>query len=227
MMNRMLLTFACAVVLCAHTQAQDLLQYREFQLGSNLASVAGLAGVSPATATLVHQRPALLQDLEWRARYVSHDSVTHPDPVDSTVFSFVNDQLYKVVVDYQPRRTEGMTQADLTAAISATYGVPLKPAALRANPPQVQYGDPDVLLATWGNTTSTVALFRGEYPVRYRLVVQATQLANLAKIAAAESARLDLREAPQRELERQQKQTDADTATAEEAKRVNLPSFRP
>ena len=57
--------------------------------------------------------------------------------------------------------------------------------------------------------------------------VQAAQLATLAKTAAAESVRLDLREAPQRELERQQKQTDADLAAAEEAKRVNLPGFRP
>jgi len=227
MIHRILLACALVVVSCAQTmQAQDLLQYREFRLGATLTSVATLTAVTPAAVTVLHQRPALLQDLEWRPRYVSRESAIAPDPVDRMVFSFYNDQLYRVVVDYEPRRTEGMAQADLMAAISATYGVALKP-ALHANPLEVQYGDPDLLLATWGNAESTLALFRAAYPVRYRLVVQAAQLATLAKTAAAESVRLDLREAPQRELERQQKQTDADLAAAEEAKRVNLPGFRP
>ena len=132
------------------------------------------------------------------------------DPVDRMVFSFYNDQLYKVRVDYDPRRTQGMTQADIEAAISTTYGLALKPVPLK-NAPEARYGDPDLLLATWGNTESTLALFRASYPVTYRIVVESTQLASLAEAAGAEAVRLDAREAPQRELEQRQKDAADET----------------
>ena len=50
-------------------------------------------------------------------------SVEHPpsqtDPVKQIVFSFYNDQLSKMVVDYDHERTAGMTDADLVDAISS------------------------------------------------------------------------------------------------------------
>ena len=227
MINRALLVCALALVASAATlEAQDLLRYREFQLGADVASVAKLTGVAPSEVKLIHQRPAMLQTLEWRPRYFSRGATAQNDPVDRMVFSFYNDQLYKVRVDYDPRRTEGMTQADIEAAISTTYGLALKPAP-RKNAPAVRYGDPDLLLATWGNAESTLALFRASYPVTYRIVVESTQLANLAQAAGAEAVRLDASEAPQRDLEQRQKEAADEHAAQEEAKRVNLPGFRP
>lgn len=219
----------CALVLVVPVltlDAQDPLRYREFQLGSRLASVATLTGMLSSDAKVVHRRPAMLQDLEWRPRYFSRGSSTPADPVDRMVFSFYNDQLYKVLVDYDPRRTEGMTQADIIAAISTTYGPAGKPPT-RTTPPAVQYGDPDLLLATWGNAESTLRLYQTSYPGKYRLVIESTQLKNLAQVASAEAVRLDAREVPQRELERRQKQTETEHTAQEEAKRVNLPGFRP
>jgi hypothetical protein len=216
-----------ALVVSAHTlDAQDRLRYREFQLGSGVAEVVKLTGSGPSDVKLIHQRPAVLQALEWRPRYVSQGSSTQADPVNRMVFSFYNDQLYKVLVDYDPRRTEGMTQADIVAAISTTYGPAVK-APPRLNPPAVQYGDPEMLLATWGDAESRLALFRASYPVKYRLTIESTHVARLAQVALVEAVRLDAREAPQRELERRQKEADNEKAAQEEAKRLNLPGFRP
>jgi hypothetical protein len=227
MINRILLACACAFVLSAPAlDAQERLRYRDFQLGADVASVSKLTGTVPADVKMIHQRPAMLQDLEWRPRYFSRGASAPPDPVDRMVFSFYNDQLFRVLVDYDPRRTEGMTQADIEAAISTTYGVALKP-AVRRDQPAAQYGDADLLLATWGNAESTVALFRASYPATYRIVVTSTELANLAQAAGDEAVRLDAREAPQRELEQREKAAADEHAAQEEAKRVNLPGFRP
>ena len=215
-----------ALVVSAHPlDAQDRLRYREFQLGSGVAEVVKLTGSGPSDVA-DPSRPAMLQALEWRPRYVSQGSSSQADPVNRMVFSFYNDQLYKVLVDYDPRRTEGMTQADIVAAISSTYG-PAVQAPPRLNPPAVQYGDPDMLLATWGDAESRLALFRASYPVKYRLTIESTHMASLAQVALVEAVRLDAREAPQRELERRQKEADNEKAAQEEAKRLNLPGFRP
>jgi hypothetical protein len=40
------------------------------------------------------------------------------DPVERIVFSFCNDQLFRVAIDYGHDRTEGMTDADMVEAIS-------------------------------------------------------------------------------------------------------------
>jgi hypothetical protein len=227
MVNRIMLACAFALVVLAPTlEAQDRLRYREFQLGADVASVAKLTGAAASDVKLIHERPAMLQDLEWRPRYFSRGADAQNDPVDRMMFSFYNDQLYKVRVDYDPRRTQGMTQADIEAAISTTYGLALKTVP-RKNAPAVQYGDPDLLLATWGNAESTLALFRASYPVTYRIIVESTQLAKLADAAGAEAVRLDASEAPQRELEQREKEAADEHAAQEEAKRVNLPGFRP
>ena len=46
------------------------------------------------------------------------------DAVARVTFGFYNDQLFRIVVDYDRLRTEGMTEADMVGAISETYGPP-------------------------------------------------------------------------------------------------------
>jgi hypothetical protein len=63
---------------------------------------------------MIHQRPAVLQDLEWKPSAWAPGSMSvSTDPVEKFVFSFYNDRLYRVVVDYGYDRTEGMTDADM------------------------------------------------------------------------------------------------------------------
>jgi hypothetical protein len=55
--------------------AQDLSTYREFQLGTSLPAVAKQVRMKPAEAKTTHQRPALIQELEWQALYLDPKAV--------------------------------------------------------------------------------------------------------------------------------------------------------
>ena len=64
---RTLAICAFGIVVFAHgLEGQGLSRYRNFELGSDLTTVSALAGVAPSEAKTIHQRPAVLQDLEWR-----------------------------------------------------------------------------------------------------------------------------------------------------------------
>src|SRR3989442_6712581 len=58
--------------------AQDLSRYREFQFGMSLPAIAKHAGLEPSQAKVIHQRPALIQELNWRSEVHLHSS--QPDP---------------------------------------------------------------------------------------------------------------------------------------------------
>jgi len=61
---------ALGLVLSTHAlQGQVRSQYRDYQLGSDLASVAALANVAATEARTIHQRPAVIQELAWRRPY--------------------------------------------------------------------------------------------------------------------------------------------------------------
>src|SRR5689334_9163204 len=109
MMNaRTLAIVVCGVVsMTRGVNGQSVSGYRNFALGSGVATVAGLAGVDPAEAKTIHERPAVLQDLEWRpSRWVPGSNASSVDPVEQIRFSFYNNQLFLVVVDYSRERTE-------------------------------------------------------------------------------------------------------------------------
>src|SRR6266542_633409 len=95
-----------------HGQSGSL--YREFQSGVDVASVAALTGMAAAEAKTVHQRPAVLQDLQWRRPFtLSGPPAAAPlDPVQQIAFSFYNDPLFRLVIDYDHDRTEGLPDAD-------------------------------------------------------------------------------------------------------------------
>src|SRR6478736_10093390 len=102
-------TLAIGVVillLAQVAQSQDRTLYRNYRLGNTLSSVAALAKVPAAGAKTVHQRPSLIQELEWRQPYMMIGS-TKPqtDPVQRIVFSFYDDQLFRMAINYDRRRT--------------------------------------------------------------------------------------------------------------------------
>jgi hypothetical protein len=219
----------CVTVLCAQAMsAQEPVRYRDFVMGSDIATVAKVAGVAPGGVKVIHTRPSMMQELEWRPRYYSGGAAPLTDPVDLMVFKFYNDQLHMVVADYDRRRTEGMSAEDMIAAISQTYGQPMaQVASRRLGTPTVQYGFPDTPLAGWGTAEYSVTLLRVAYPAAFRLVVAHTKLDNLARAATAAALRQDTAEAPQRELDRQQKAAADSAAAQEKAKAENKAQFRP
>jgi hypothetical protein len=226
-------TFAiCALGLAAvphGVQGQALAQYRNFELGSELAAVSDLAGVAVSEAKTLHERPAVLQDLEWRpARWNGGSTSASTDPVEQVLFSFYNNQLFRIVVDYSNDRTQGMTGADMIEALSAVYGAPVKRTAgavRAASRLEVESGSP---VARWGDAQYPVVLYRtSSYRETFRLIVTAAALEDLARKAVVQAARLDEQEAPQREIARQKKERDDDRAVTEKARTANKAAFRP
>jgi len=203
--------------------------YRDFQLGSTLASVAALTGVSVSEAKTVHGRPAVLQELEWRRPYFdSRGAIAAPDPVQRIAFGFFNDQLYRLAIDYDRDRTQGLTDADIVEAISGMYGptvkLPAEPARAGAPPSDEESG---VRVARWGNSEYTAVLYRSSSASGFRMIVTSVPLSALVRRAEAQAVRLDEREAPQRERARQKKEAEDARTAQEKARLVNKAVFIP
>jgi hypothetical protein len=69
----------------AALQGRDLSRYREFQLGSTLASVQKTSGTTAGNVSVIHQRPAVIQELRWRPplSYSATMEPTEPVRVES------------------------------------------------------------------------------------------------------------------------------------------------
>jgi len=223
-------TGALGIVLLTHgIEGQGVAQYRNFALGSNVAAVATLTGATTSDAKTIHQRPALLQDLEWRpSRWISGSTAASTDPVDQIVFSFYNDQLFRVVVAYAEDRTAGMTNADMIEAISTVYGAPAKRTlgAVRVSPRvETERGS---ALARWGDARYAVVLYRSwAYGEGFGLIVTESTLDDLARKAAIEATRLDEQDAPRLEIVRQKQERDDRRAGLDKARIANKAVFRP
>ena len=218
---------ALALVLStAALQGQPAARYRDFQLGGSLASMSALTGVEASEVKAVHTRPALLQNFEWRRPYSGSSEAV--DPVQQIAFSFYNDQLFRLVIDYDRERTEGMTDADMVEVISTMYGATVKPVR-RANltASATIEEESGTRIAGWGDAEYTAVLYRPSYAAGFRMIVTSVRLNARARTADAEALRLDEREAPQRERARQKKEAD-DARTAKEKARVaNKATFKP
>ena len=207
--------------------AQDLSTYRDFQLGMNLPEVAEQAGMEAAQAKLIHERPAVIQELEWRPG-ISVGSPSSIDPVREILFGFYNNQLYRIVINYGQDNTEGLSDQDLIEGISAKYGKPTLPAAtIISSSSSQKYSDSEKVIARWENPEYSLNLFRFFYKSSYGMVVFSKRLNTLAKTAIAESIRLNDLEAPQREIDRQKQQDEEKLSAGRKARTANKANFRP
>lgn len=202
----------------------DLSNYRAFQFGASLSSVARQAGMNASEAKVIYSRPALLQELTWRPQPLG--SSTHAEPAEEVVFSFYNGELFQVAINYDRHETEGLTPDDLVDAISATYGTSTRPAApAKASPPT--YGEQEEVHAQWQDPQFRFNLVRSSYGPNFRLVGMLKRLEEPAQSAKIEAARLDAQEAPQREADRVAKQNEVERARLEQVRLVNKRKFRP
>lgn len=224
-------TVVVGVLLSAHAlQAQDRSRYRDFRLGSSIPSVAGIAKVAATGAKTIHQRPSVIQELDWRPPYLMiGTTAAQSDPVQRIVFSFYDDQLFKLVVSYDRQKTNGLTDGDMIEAISTTYGVALLHPSLPGapaigSPINNELGSP---IAQWGDADYAVSLHRSSFASEFRVVVTSPRLEALARTAVAEAIRLDQREAPQREIDRKEKEAETTRASQEKARLANKATFKP
>jgi hypothetical protein len=207
--------------------AQDLASYRGFQLGMNLPAAAKQADVQPSDAKTIYQRPAVIQELRWQPQS-SDSSSAQADPVRDVLFSFYNGELYRIVVIYDKRRTEGLTDEDLIETISALYGTPTTPVAkiVSSSPSQV-YSDSENVIARWEDLQCSLNLFRFAYRSAPGILLFSKRLDALAEVAIVQAISLHEQEAPQREIDRLKKQDDEKRAAEHKARPVNKANFRP
>lgn len=220
------LTILGVIVSIASMHGQSPARYRDFQLGGDLASVLALTAVPASEAKTVRSRPAILQELEWRRPYSL--SETAVDPVERIAFSFYNDQLFRLVIDYDRGRTEGMTDADMIEAVSTMYGATVKPSLKASRAPLTAIDDESgSRVAGWGDAEYAAVLYRSSYASGFRMIVNSVRLNALARTAEAQALRLDERDAPQRERARQKKEADDGRAAKAKARLANKATFRP
>lgn len=209
--------------------AQEFARYRTFNLGGSLASVLTSTGAAASDVRTLHERPAVLQDLEWRpSRWITGTATQSTDPVEQMVFSFYDDQLFRIVVDYGSDGTEGMKDLDLIEAISAVYGTPLGRSSrgMSRVPSEVE-ANSGASVGRWGDAEHSLVLYRSSsYRPTWRLIVTALRVDGLARTADARARRLDDREAPQREIARQKKEQSDGRAAAEKARTSNKKLFK-
>jgi hypothetical protein len=207
--------------------AQDLSNYRGFHLGMKLSAAAKLADVKVSEAKAIYQRPALIQELEWRPQS-SYSSSAQGDPVRTVLFSFYNGELYRIVVIYDQDRTEGLTDGDLIESISAKYGTPTTPAAkITSSSPTQAFSDSEKVLARWEDSQYSFNLFRSPFGSVPGMLIFSKRLDTLAQVAIVEAIRLNEQEAPQREIDRLKKEGEDKNAAGQKVRPANKASFRP
>ena len=222
-----------AVITAAPNYSQDLSRYREFQLGTKLPTVAKQIRVKPSDAKVIHERPAVIQELEWHP--TSTDSSKRTDSVGNIHFGFYNGELYRLVITYDRERTEGLTPEDIVEAVSTKYGTATRPAAEIILSSTFLFDDGEKMIsnrsekviARWEDSQYSFNLFQFSSEAKFGLVVYSKRLDDLARAAIVESVRLDQQEAPQREINSRKKKDEANRAKLEKARGVSKPPFRP
>ena len=205
--------------------ASELSRYREFELGSSVATVTAVTLSAERDLKTVHSRPALLQEMTWQPRYMTGPPVADRNSIGEIVFSFVDDRLFKMTVVYERARTTGLTNADMIAALTELYGAPTGPAAQpRAAADAVDAAVRDCRVAAGGHAHG---LRRGRYNESFSLVITSVSLDAVARKAQASALVIDLREAPAREAALLKKRADQQRQAEEVTRTANKKVFTP
>lgn len=211
--------------LCGASGA-DLSQYRGISLGSSVAAAAKVAGMEPSEAKAIHRRPALIQELEWQPRK-SYAANYATEPVREVVLGFYDGKLYRMTAKYDRFRTEGMTPADLIAAISQVYGTATKPVAETMLIESSVYPQTVEVLARWEDSEYSCNLVRPDGDPDFSMILLSKRLNELATAAGMEAAKLDEQEAPQRDAALLKAHDEEQQLLLDKARLTNKPSFRP
>jgi hypothetical protein len=204
--------------------AEDLARYRDYRLERELPEILKQLGKTARDVRMVHQRPALIQELRWQASSAPPASGS-VETVKEIQFSFYNGVLYRMVVVYDRNRTQGLNTEDMIAALSGAYGTASKSAAELVFP--TMYNETVGVLARWENAESCVNLVQSGYHPTYGLVLFSRRVDALAQADVLRAVALDDQEAPLREKRRQKSEAEATRLELEKAREANKGSFRP
>jgi hypothetical protein len=203
----------------------SLSRHRDVTLGDTVQVVADRLGLTRRDVTVLHARPALVEELTWRPnRYMSGPAAA-PDTVAEVVMTFHADRLARMVVVYERQGTQGLTDADLQEALTEIYGL----ASLASTPTQPARSPTSErrTVGRWEDADTVVLLWREVYPNQVGLTITSLTADRALQQAIAEGERLYLSEAPQRSLDRQAAEAQAVLARDEKLRLENKKKFKP
>ncbi len=204
------------------THAQDLSKYRNFSFGMTVADLSKQIDRNPASVAVLHERPALIQELTWWPPQ-SYGLSRPAEPVDQILFSFYNGALYRMLVTYENSATKGLTEEDMIRVVSAKYGVATRPVAAVINfPMNPSYKATERVIARWEDSQYSLDLFRSSGDT-FAIVIFTKQLDGQAGVSIAESVKLEQEEAPQKEAARAKKTAE----DVELERQKNIKTLRP
>ncbi len=197
----------------------DLSTYRGFQLGMSVAAAVKHSGMNESEVTIIHERPARIEELSWRpSRFLLGDT----DPVKQVLFTFYKGQLSRMVVDYDDRKTEGMSVQDIIDGVSTRYGTATRP-VLDIVFPSDSFSGGVTVVARWEDRDYSLSLVQSPYGSNFGLIALSKRLDGLAQASIATGIQMEQQESPQR------KKSDEHNAQLQldKARLLNRPSFRP
>jgi hypothetical protein len=221
-MRSSILCLAVLLLLAPLLRAQDLSKYRHFTLGMSLTRVLERTDQKMADVKVIHSRPALIQELTWWPPNLPGASF-QADAVEQLLFSFYNGELYKISLTYDRASTEGLTAQDMMNAISAKYGQATNVVPEVDSAKMDSYDVKQKLVATWEDSQYSFNLVRSSFSDGFGLIIYSKRTNAEAELAIAEAVKLDKKEGPQREAERQKKETKDLEAVREKNRKI----FRP
>ena len=203
-------------------RAQDISKYRHFTLGMRLTKVLERTEQRVADVKVVHGRPALIQELTWWPPSLPGASF-QSDTVEQILFSFYNGELYLMSVTYDQTATKGLTEEDMVKSISEKYGPATYIALAIDFATNDRYDVTQKPVASWEDAQYSFNLVRSSFTDRLGLIIYSKRVNAEAELAIAEAVKLEEQEDPNREAERQKKQTD----DLEVARQKNRKIFHP
>ena len=201
---------------------QDFSKYRNFSFGASLASVSKQVDRQPIDAEVIHQQPALIQELTWYPPQ-PYGSSRPAEPVEKILFSFCNGELYRILVFYDSSAIKGLTDEDMIRAVSAKYGTATKPVADVNFPTNPSYRATEKVVARWEDSQYSFNLFRSSASNTFAIVMFDKRMDAQAGVSIAESVQLEQQEAPLKEAARVKNENDA----LEVERQKNIRSLRP
>jgi len=220
--HKSMITLALILLSTSVMSAQDLSKYRTFSLGTSVSRISKQVNTTPDTVSVIHQSPAVIQELTWWP-LPSYQSSVPADPVQEIRFSFYNGALYRILATYDSASTRGLTASDMARAISATYGTAARPAANSNVPARLSYSSTDTQIALWESPQYSVTLSRSPLSNSFQLAIFSKQLKGQADAAIADAVKQEREDAPQEEMTRVKKEAD----DLETTRQTNLKAFRP
>ena len=201
---------------------QDLSRYRNFSFGMTVASVSKQADRQIAKADVIHQRPDLIEESTWYPPQ-PFGSLRPPEPVEKVLFSFYNNELYRMLVTYDNSAIRGLTDEDMIQVISAKYGTATRPVADINFPTNPSFRAIEKVVARWEDSQYSFNLFRSSSSNGFAMLMFDKRLAAQAGVSIAASLQLERQEAPQKEAVRVKQENDA----LEEERQKNIKTLRP